>query len=73
MKQNINILLKDEKMVLEIWKILLNIERFLLNIQIISDNPFKDKSIEEYNSSKKCNVLIIFDDIIADILNNKKT
>lgn len=73
MKQNINILLKDEKMVLEIWKILLNIERFLLNIQIISDNTFKDKSIEEYNSSKKCNVLIIFDDIIADILNNKKT
>ena len=58
------------------WKsetFLLKIERFLLNIQIISDNTFKDKSIEEYNSSKKCNVLIIFDDIIADILNNKKT
>ena len=58
------------------WKsetFLLKIERFLLNIQIISDNTFKDKSIEEYKSSKKCNVLIIFDDIIADMLNNKKT
>ena len=58
------------------WKserFLLNIERLLLNIQIISHNIFKDKSIEEYNSSKKCNVLIVFDYIIADMLNNKKT
>ena len=35
---------------------------------------FKDvyKNIEEYNLRKKCKVLIVFDDMIADIINNKK-
>ena len=28
------------------------------------------KSIDEYNSSKKCKVLIIFDDMIADMIND---
>ena len=30
------------------------------------------KNIEEYNISKNRKILIIFDDIIADIINNKK-
>ena len=30
------------------------------------------KSIEEYNVGKKCKVLIVFDDMIADMINNKK-
>ena len=31
------------------------------------------KNIEEYNPGKKCKVLIVFDDMIADRINNKKT
>ena len=30
------------------------------------------KNIAEYNPNKKCKILIIFDDMIADMLNNKK-
>ena len=30
------------------------------------------KNIEDYNPDKKRNVLIVFDDIIADMINNKK-
>ena len=30
------------------------------------------KSIQEYNSNKKHKILIIFDDMIADMLSNKK-
>ena len=30
------------------------------------------KNIEEYNPNKKCKILIVFDDIIADMLTNKK-
>ena len=30
------------------------------------------KSIEEYNPNKKCKILIVFDDMIDDMLNNKK-
>ena len=30
------------------------------------------KNIEDYNPNKKCKILIIFDDIIADMINNKK-
>ena len=30
------------------------------------------KNIEEYNPNKKREILIIFDDIIADMLSNKK-
>ena len=30
------------------------------------------KKIEDYNSNKKRKVLIVFDDIIADMINNKK-
>ena len=30
------------------------------------------KNSEEYNSNKKRKILIVFDDMIADVLNNKK-
>ena len=30
------------------------------------------KNIVEYNLNRKCKILIIFDDIISDMLNNKK-
>ena len=30
------------------------------------------KNIEEYNPSKKRKILIVFDDMIADMLSNKK-
>ena len=30
------------------------------------------KNIEEYNPGKKCKLLIVFDDMIADMANNKK-
>ena len=30
------------------------------------------KNIEEYNSNKKCQILIAFDDVIADMLCNRK-
>ena len=30
------------------------------------------KNIEDYNPIKKCKVLIVFDDMIADMINNKK-
>ena len=30
------------------------------------------KNIEQYNPNKKRKILIIFDDVIADILSNKK-
>ena len=31
------------------------------------------KNIEEYNPGKKNKILIVFDDMIADMLSNKKT
>ena len=31
------------------------------------------KKIEEYNPGKKRKILIVFDDNIADMINNKKT
>ena len=34
------------------------------------DDIYKD--IEEYNPNKKRKMLIVFDDMIADMLNNKK-
>ena len=30
------------------------------------------KNIEEYNPNKKCKVLIVFDDMNADMLSNKE-
>ena len=31
------------------------------------------KSIEEYNLNKKWKILIVFDEMVADMLSNKKT
>ena len=30
------------------------------------------KNFEEWNTNKKCKILIVFDDMIADVLSNKK-
>ena len=30
------------------------------------------KNIDEYNVDKECKILIVFDDMIADMINNKK-
>ena len=30
------------------------------------------KNIEDYNAGKKCKILIVFDEMIADMINNKK-
>ena len=30
------------------------------------------KNIDEYNTDKKCKILIVFDDMIADMINSKK-
>ena len=35
------------------------------------DDKYKDK--EEYNPNKKRKILILFDDMIADMLSNRKT
>ena len=29
------------------------------------------KNIDEYNPDKKCKIVIVFDDMIADMINNK--
>ena len=31
-----------------------------------------NKNIKECNSSRKCNLLIVFDDMTADMISNKK-
>ena len=63
MKQNINILLRNVKiMVLRIWKI----QRFCLNIQI---QVYKNN--KEYNLGRKCNLLIVFGDMTDYKISNK--
>ena len=44
------------------------------NNQIEYSNDIHDvyENIEEYNTRKKCKVLIVFDDMIADMVSNKK-
>ena len=37
-----------------------------------NDIPYVYKYIEDYNASIKRKVLIVFDDMIADMINNKK-
>ena len=41
-------------------------------IQYSNDMQDVYKNIEDYNPGKKCKVLTVFDDMIADIINNKK-
>ena len=38
---------------------------------LISELPDIDKIIEEYDSNKKRKIVIVFDDMIADVLSNK--
>ena len=44
--------------------------KVFLNIQILWGISIK--IIEECNLSRKCNILVIFDDMIADMISNKK-
>ena len=41
-------------------------------IEYLNYMQYVYKNIEEYNLGKKCEILIVFDDIIADMNNNKK-
>ena len=45
----------------------------ILKTLIKYSNNMQDvyKNIEEYNSGRKCNVLILFNDMITDIISNK--
>ena len=42
-------------------------------IEYSNNMPDVYKNIEEYNPDKKHKVLIVFDDMIADMISNKKT
>ena len=46
------------------------IQKLLLNTQIILNYIYKN--INEYNPNKKWKILIVFDDMIVDMLSNKK-
>ena len=48
----------------------LNDSRALIEYSKDMDDIYKN--IEEHNSNKKRKILIVFDDMIADILSNKK-
>ena len=41
-------------------------------IEYLNDMDNIYKNIEEYNPDKKRKILIVFDDMIADVLSNKK-
>ena len=41
-------------------------------IEFSDDTDDTYKNIEQYNPNKKRKILIVFDDVIADILSNKK-
>ena len=40
-------------------------------IEYVNDMDDIYKNIEEYNPNKKRNIMIVFDDMIADMLSNK--
>ena len=42
-------------------------------IEYANDMDHIYQNIEGYNLNKKCKILIVFDDMIADMLSNKKT
>ena len=46
----------------------------ILKLLLNTSNDMDDiyKNIEEFNLNKKCKILIAFDDVIADMLSNKK-
>ena len=41
-------------------------------IEYLNDVQDVYKNIEDYNLGKECKILIVFDDMIADMINNKK-
>ena len=41
-------------------------------IEYLNDMQNVYKNIEDYNPNKKLKILIVFDDMIADLINNKK-
>ena len=45
------------------------IQKLLLSIQMIC--KMFTKTIDEYNVDKECKILIFFDDLSADMINNK--
>ena len=66
MKQNNNIHLTNKKV---------QAKRFSMSLKsLLLSNDIDGicKNIEEYNPNNKRKILIAFDDIIADMLNNKK-
>ena len=65
MKQNINFLLRKEKVQ---DSSILMILRFLLNTQMICKMFIKISN----NLGKKRKVIILFDDMIADVINKKE-
>ena len=67
MKKNINFLLKSVKM---LEKSILTILKFFTENSDNMDDIYKN--IKEYNPNKERKILIIFDDMIAEMLNNKK-
>ena len=70
MKQNINFQLTNEKVQSTGLKHLNDSEAF---IEHSNDMDDVYKNIEECNLNKKHKILIAFDDMIADMVNNKKT
>ena len=49
-----------------------NLEDPKVFIEYLNNIQYVYKNNREYKSSRKCNVLIVFDDMIADMINNKK-
>ena len=68
MNQSINCLLKEEKKI-EI-KLLKNPKAFIDYSQTFDDVY---ENLEDYNTAKTRKVLIVFDDMIADMESNKKS
>ena len=68
MKQNINFLISKQKSTGS-----KHFNDFNTFVEYSYDMDDINKNIEEYNPNKKRKILIVFDDMIADMLNNKKT
>ena len=67
MKQNINFYLKNQE---DVETKHFNKGKVFIEYSNDMDNVYK--KIEEYNPYKKRKILIVFDDMIADALNNKR-
>ena len=66
MKQNINIFNRREKVGVDHFN---DSKAFM---EYSNDMQYVYKNIEEYNLGKKRKILIVSDDMIADMINNKK-